>query len=44
MIQDITVERVYENLFTIAKLEGSKTQDRKMKYISGLLNDANPEE
>ena len=44
MVQDITVERVYENLFTIAKLEGSKTQDRKMKYISGLLNDANPVE
>ncbi|MCI4433702.1 MAG: ATP-dependent DNA ligase [Nitrosopumilus sp.] len=42
MVQDITVERVYENLFTIAKLVGSKTQDRKMKYISGLLNDANP--
>lgn len=44
MVQDITVERVYENLFTIAKLEGSKTQDRKMKYISGLLNDASPVE
>jgi len=44
MVQDITVERVYENLFTIAKLVGSKTQDRKMKYISGLLNDANPTE
>ena len=42
MVQDITVERVYENLFTVAKLVGSKTQDRKMKYISGLLNDANP--
>jgi len=42
MVQDITVERVYENLFTIAKLVGSKTQDRKMKYISGLLNDATP--
>jgi DNA ligase-1 len=42
MVQDITVERVYDNLFTIAKLEGSKTQDRKMKYISGLLNDASP--
>jgi len=42
MVQDITVERVYENLLTIAKLVGSKTQDRKMKYISGLLNDANP--
>ncbi len=42
LVQDITVERVYETLFKIAKLEGSRSQDMKMKYISSLLNDANP--
>jgi DNA ligase-1 len=44
MVQDITVERVYDTLFKIAKLEGSRSQDMKMKYISSLLNDANPKE
>lgn len=44
VVEYITIERVYENLYTIAKLEGSKTQDRKIKYISGLLNDASPVE
>ena len=44
MAKDITVERVYEDLFTIAKLEGQKTQGRKRKYISGLLHDASPHE
>jgi len=38
----ITVERVYETLFKIAKLEGKGSQDLKMKYISSLLNDATP--
>ena len=42
LVEDITVERVYETLFKIAKLEGSRSQDMKMKYISSLLNDANP--
>ena len=42
LVEDITVERVYETLFKIAKLEGSHSQDMKMKYISSLLNDANP--
>ena len=42
MAQDITVERVYETLFKIAKLGGSGSQDMKMKYISSLLNDADP--
>ncbi|MFB5646127.1 MAG: ATP-dependent DNA ligase, partial [Nitrosopumilaceae archaeon] len=42
MVQDITVERVYETLFTIAELKGAKTQNRKMVHIAGLLNDANP--
>ena len=44
VVEDITVERVYETLFKIAKLEGSRSQDMKMKYISSLLNDANPQE
>ncbi len=42
IVEDITVERVYETLFKIAKLEGMRSQDMKMKYISSLLNDANP--
>ncbi len=42
LAEDITVERVYETLFRIAKLEGARSQDMKMKYISSLLNDANP--
>lgn len=42
LVEDITVERVYETLFKIAKLEGARSQDMKIKYISSLLNDANP--
>ncbi|MGB0855831.1 MAG: ATP-dependent DNA ligase [Nitrosopumilus sp.] len=42
LVEDITVERVYTTLFKIAKLEGSRSQDMKMKYISSLLNDATP--
>ncbi|MFB5597689.1 MAG: ATP-dependent DNA ligase [Nitrosopumilaceae archaeon] len=44
VVEDITVERVYETLYKIAKLEGARSQDMKMKYISSLLNDANPQE
>ena len=33
---------MYETLFKIARLEGSRSQDMKIKYISSLLNDANP--
>jgi len=44
VVEDITVERVYETLFKIARLEGARSQDMKMKYISSLLNDANPTE
>lgn len=44
LAEDITVERVYETLFKIAKLEGPRSQDMKMKYISSLLNDATPAE
>jgi len=40
--EKITVERVYETLFKIAKFEGKGSQDLKMKYISSLLNDATP--
>ncbi|MHA7647007.1 ATP-dependent DNA ligase [Nitrosopumilus sp. S4] len=42
LVEDITVERVYETLFKISKSEGSRSQDMKMKYISSLLNDATP--
>ena len=42
LVEDITIERVYETLYKIANLEGSHSQDMKMKYISSLLNDANP--
>ena len=40
--EKITLERVYETLFRIAKLVGKGSQDLKMKYISSLLNDATP--
>ena len=33
LVENITVERVYETLFKIAKLEGSRSQDMKIKYI-----------
>jgi len=42
IVEDITIERIYDTLYKIAKLEGSKSQDMKIKYISSLLNDANP--
>ena len=41
-VEKITVERVYDTLFKIAKLEGKGSQDLKMKYISSMLNDATP--
>ncbi len=44
LAQDITVERVYETLYKIAKLEGQRSQDMKMKYVASLLNDATPQE
>ncbi len=40
--EEITVERVYETIHRIARLEGSRSQDMKMKYISSMLNDASP--
>lgn len=42
--EDITVERVYNILFKISELKGSRSQNMKMKYISSLLNDATPSE
>ena len=42
VVEDITAERVYETLFKIARLGGARSQDMKIKYISSLLNDANP--
>lgn len=44
LMEAITVERVYETLFKIANLEGARSQDMKIKYISSLLNDATPVE
>lgn len=44
LTQDITAERVYDTLYKIARLEGARSQDMKMKYISSLLNDATPQE
>ena len=43
-VEKITVERVYDTLFKIAKLEGKGSQDLKIKYISSMLNDATPVE
>ena len=42
--EKITLERVYDTLFKISKLEGKGSQDLKIKYISSLLNDATPVE
>ncbi len=42
MMEDITVERVYDTLLRIAGLVGARSQDMKIKYISSLLNDATP--
>jgi len=44
IVEKITVERVYDTLFKIAKLEGKGSQDLKIKYISSMLNDATPVE
>jgi len=40
----ITLERVYDTLLRIAKLQGIGSQDMKIKYISSLLNDATSNE
>ena len=42
--ETITLEKVYETLFKIAKLEGKGSQEMKMRYVSSMLNDATPQE
>lgn len=42
LTEDVTVERVYDTIYRIAQLEGARSQDMKMKYVSSLLNDASP--
>ena len=42
--ENITLERVYDTLFKIASLEGKRSQDMKIRYISSLLNDATTNE
>ncbi|ABK77653.1 ATP-dependent DNA ligase [Cenarchaeum symbiosum A] len=42
LAEEITVERVYDTLMRIARLEGARSQDMKMRHISSLLNDASP--
>jgi len=42
--ESITLERVYDTLFKIANLEGRRSQDMKIRYISSLLNDATTNE
>jgi len=43
-VEIITLERVYDTLFKIAKLQGKHSQGMKIKYISSLLNDATSNE
>lgn len=42
--QEVTVDRVYNTILKMAQVEGSRSQDMKIKYISSLLNDASPTE
>jgi DNA ligase-1 len=42
--ETITLEKVYETLFKISKLEGKGSQEMKMRYVSSMLNDATPQE
>ncbi len=42
--ETITLEKVYETLFRISKLEGKGSQEMKMRYVSSMLNDATPQE
>ena len=42
--ENITLERVYDTLFKIANLQGKRSQDMKIRYISSLLNDATTNE
>lgn len=40
--QDVTVERVYDTIYRMARTEGPRSQDMKIRYMSSLLNDASP--
>jgi len=42
--ETITLEKVYDTLFKIAKLEGKGSQEMKMRHVSSMLNDATPQE
>jgi len=42
--ETITLEKVYDTLFKISKLEGKGSQEMKMRYVSSMLNDATPQE
>ncbi|MDC0159145.1 ATP-dependent DNA ligase [Candidatus Nitrosopelagicus sp.] len=42
--ETITLEKVYDTLYKIAKLEGKGSQEMKMRYVSSMLNDATPQE
>lgn len=42
--QEVTVDRVYNTILRVSQIEGSRSQDMKIKYISSLLNDASPTE
>ena len=42
--QPLTVKRVYETLEKIAKTTGEKSQDLKVRLLSGLFVDASPKE
>lgn len=42
LAEEITVERVYDTLYRMALVEGPRSQNMKLKYVSSLLNDATP--
>ena len=44
MAQEITVQHVYQTLYKLAQIEGSRSQNIKIRHIYGLLNDATPRE
>ncbi|MGA6991898.1 MAG: DNA ligase, partial [Nitrososphaeraceae archaeon] len=42
--QEMTVERVFDTLYKIAKTTGSGSQETKIKLVSSLLNETSPRE
>ncbi len=42
LTQEISVSRVYDTIYKLAHIEGSRSQDIKIKHISSMLNDATP--